>query len=378
MKTQLLSLLLFPAAIFAQTPTIYFSTSAINLEEGNQTEQINLSINPAPTNNENVQLSIQLDGNVEASDLITSPAHDQGVFNLEVPAGSTTVSFFISAPGSDSMEGTEFSSISISMVSSGLIVGQPSIINIAISEPAVNQLPLFINEIQSNNTNTIADSSGEYDDWIELYNAGDTEIDLTGFYLSNDRMNAYKAEIPYSLMDNIIPAGGFKIIWADSTPDQGSMHVGFRLQDENGWVGLFTAQVAADLQLLLVDSVNYTNLASNFSSGRQTDGAGPWTSFSTPTPGSSNVSASFGVLKSNTWKVYPNPAKMGSQLHIREALPVSMQIALIGLDGRLQTTGAIAQGESSFQINSDLKPGMYLLRMEYQGKTMYDKILLIP
>lgn len=45
---------------------------------------------------------------------------------------------------------------------------------------------LFINEIMSNNQNTIQDNDGDYSDWIELYNAGASAVNLQGYGLSDN------------------------------------------------------------------------------------------------------------------------------------------------------------------------------------------------
>ena len=40
---------------------------------------------------------------------------------------------------------------------------------------------VVINEIQSVNESTIKDFQDEYPDWIELYNSGNSDVNLTGF-----------------------------------------------------------------------------------------------------------------------------------------------------------------------------------------------------
>src|SRR4030042_1244411 len=49
-------------------------------------------------------------------------------------------------------------------------------------------IPLVINEFMaSNNSDSgISDPQGDYDDWIEIYNFGDTAIDIGGMYLTGD------------------------------------------------------------------------------------------------------------------------------------------------------------------------------------------------
>ena len=55
---------------------------------------------------------------------------------------------------------------------------------------------VFINEISSNNKNSIIDSYGNYSDWIELYNSGKNDVNLTGFGLSNEFFIPFKWKFP--------------------------------------------------------------------------------------------------------------------------------------------------------------------------------------
>jgi hypothetical protein len=48
------------------------------------------------------------------------------------------------------------------------------------------QQGLFINEFMADNDNIISDEYGQFDDWIEIYNAGPTAVDLGGMYLTDD------------------------------------------------------------------------------------------------------------------------------------------------------------------------------------------------
>ena len=42
--------------------------------------------------------------------------------------------------------------------------------------------PVVINELMAANSRTLADPQGDYDDWIELHNITDQDVDLTGRY----------------------------------------------------------------------------------------------------------------------------------------------------------------------------------------------------
>jgi len=51
---------------------------------------------------------------------------------------------------------------------------------------------IVINEVEGANTSVIKDEDGSSSDWIELYNWGDTPIDLSGFGISNKKSEPLK------------------------------------------------------------------------------------------------------------------------------------------------------------------------------------------
>ncbi|MBK9524100.1 MAG: lamin tail domain-containing protein [Bacteroidetes bacterium] len=59
---------------------------------------------------------------------------------------------------------------------------------------------VLINEISASNYSTIANSDGEYDDWIELFNDGSSSVNLQGYGLSDDSLDRFKFVFPnYSI-----------------------------------------------------------------------------------------------------------------------------------------------------------------------------------
>lgn len=68
---------------------------------------------------------------------------------------------------------------------------------------------VVINEGSNKNFSTLADEDGEYVDWIELYNAGSTTIDLFGYHLTDDLAQPSKWTFPHL---NLAP-GEFAIIY---------------------------------------------------------------------------------------------------------------------------------------------------------------------
>jgi len=60
---------------------------------------------------------------------------------------------------------------------------------------------VVINELQSLNTNTIADEDGEFADWFELYNSGSTSVNLEGMGISDDGDRLNKWIFPAVMLD---------------------------------------------------------------------------------------------------------------------------------------------------------------------------------
>lgn len=89
---------------------------------------------------------------------------------------------------------------------------------------------LIINEIMAVNNNTIIDSFGNYSDYIELYNGYDYDIDLTGYYLSDDNGDTRKWRFP----SVTIKAKDYLIIYASGkdTIIDNELHTNFKLNSK--------------------------------------------------------------------------------------------------------------------------------------------------
>ncbi len=104
---------------------------------------------------------------------------------------------------------------------------------------------LKVNEILASNQAGLADSSGERDPWIELFNSGTEPVDLSFCYLSNDPLNAALWQFPPG---TALGPGQFLVVWADAQPEQSSeteLHANFRLSPAGGVVALSRLQLGA-------------------------------------------------------------------------------------------------------------------------------------
>lgn len=91
--------------------------------------------------------------------------------------------------------------------------------------------PLRVNEVSAGNT-IYVNEWFKHNDWFEIYNATDTELDVAGLYVSDDEDNPLKFQIPSNgVINTIIPAGGHRIVWADEMEAVTQMHANFKLKN---------------------------------------------------------------------------------------------------------------------------------------------------
>jgi len=137
---------------------------------------------------------------------------------------------------------------------------------------------LVINEVMPSNESIIADESGEYEDWVELYNRGTVNVQLSDFTLSDDPYDPYAFRLPARLLR----PGEHALIWCDSDGSQGPDHAPFRLDKDGDSVVLSGAGQ-------IVDQIDTGVIAVDISLGRTSDGADAWDLCGRPTPGKANV-----------------------------------------------------------------------------------------
>ena len=145
-------------------------------------------------------------------------------------------------------------------------------------------LALYINEFMAENDTTIADPDGNggYPDWIEIYNASGSAVDLGGMYLTDDLTNPTTWRVPEGV---VIPAGGYLLFWADNDEEQGNLHANFQVNREGESIGLFDT---AENGYAVIDTVTFDQQTSDVSWGRSPDGSDTWQAFVQPTPGRTN------------------------------------------------------------------------------------------
>ena len=100
---------------------------------------------------------------------------------------------------------------------------------------------LIITEFMAENDSILPDENGDFEDWIEIYNAGTNDVNLNGWYLSDAAGNLTKWRFPATNLN----VNGFMVIFAsnkDRRVPGRPLHTNFRL--DNG--GEFLALVKPD------------------------------------------------------------------------------------------------------------------------------------
>ncbi len=135
----------------------------------------------------------------------------------------------------------------------------------------------------ASNGATLEDEDGDYPDWIELYNPGQDEVDLSGWGLSDDDISPFRWVFPDQ---TVIESGGYLIVWAsrkNRTDPAHPLHANFSIGKDGDTV-LLTAPNGE-----VVDRVTWLPMPRDFSYGRKQDDPHTWTRFAVPTPGTENA-----------------------------------------------------------------------------------------
>ncbi|MCD6345781.1 MAG: lamin tail domain-containing protein, partial [Bacteroidales bacterium] len=111
-------------------------------------------------------------------------------------------------------------------------------------------------------------------DWVELYNAGDEDVDLSGLYMTDNGTYPFKWQFRFGFPEStVIKHGEYIVVTADGKPVKGVLHCGFKLSSEHGTVAIkhgFSGWVST------IDNVDYGIQGSGESYGRFPDGIDHW------------------------------------------------------------------------------------------------------
>lgn len=190
---------------------------------------------------------------------------------------------------------------------------------VKVNSSNINLNEIIINEAMSSNTAYTQDAQGDYDDWIELYNASGRQLELCGWYLSDDRSNLNKYQIP----DTSIQPNNYLVIWADEDGSDRGLHANFKISKsgENIYFGDGTT---------ILDSIVIPTIKENHSYGRCNNSS---LEFSMPSIGRMNNCATANSDLLPAILYYPNP--FGNDLYIDFLNIKNKNITIQNVDGKI-------------------------------------------
>jgi len=225
----------------------------------------------------------------------------------------------------------------------------------------LNAQDVVINEFMASNDSSslIVDDFGDSDDWVELYNNSSSDVDISGYHLSDNDMEMDQWSFPNGIT---ISGDGYLIVWTDSDNGQGDLHTNFKLSAGGEYI------VLSDPDLTIVDDYTFGEQTTNIPMARVPNGTGdfvtqPHTFNASNDPSNTNTLANL-----TTIKMGPNPASAYTiiQLEFSEAAP-TVHCRLINSLGQVfyQQTNSDPATQVQFEINtSALAAGIYFVELE--------------
>jgi hypothetical protein len=143
----------------------------------------------------------------------------------------------------------------------------------------------IISEFMAANDSWLADEDGDFSDWIEIHNPGNTTVSLAGYHLTDHPAHLDKWTFPAITID----PGAFLVLFASgkNRADPASrLHTDFQLSAEGDYLALVAPDAATVVSAFApLYPPQYPNVSFGIS-GLQ--GSPAWSFFANPTPGASN------------------------------------------------------------------------------------------
>ena len=219
----------------------------------------------------------------------------------------------------------------------------------------LSPLDVSINEFMAVNDSlsTIKDLAGETDDWIELYNNTDADIDLSNAFLSDNSDNPEKWQFP---VGTTIRANDYLIIWADKDEDQEGLHADFKLNRDGDFIMLAEGTD-------VIDSLTFGFQENNLTYSRIPNGTGDYL-IKDPTFGYNNEQETAVIDEYvGEIKVYPNPATQYIDVDLEKLPKAGATVTLTNGIGQTLSTTKMSSRFTRIDLNN-LNGGIYLVTIQ--------------
>ncbi|OYU66327.1 MAG: hypothetical protein CFE22_09945 [Cytophagaceae bacterium BCCC1] len=141
---------------------------------------------------------------------------------------------------------------------------------------------IVVNEVMASNYTTIKDNTGAFSDWIEIYNIGNSTVDLNNYFLSDNPDKLDKFQLKSSTGSFQIGPKGFLLIWCSGFTSRGENHVSFSLSAESETI------ILSNPELKIVNKVDFKDQRKDISFGRTIDAGTDLRYFQVASPNKTN------------------------------------------------------------------------------------------
>lgn len=220
---------------------------------------------------------------------------------------------------------------------------------------------IHINEILAENNFTIQDDAGNYSDYIEIFNYGNFDVDLSGYYLSDNPEDVTKWRFP----ETQLKTNTYLLLWADGVNEKSNYHLNFQLNNAGEFVGLYAP---ANKYFAIVDSITFPKTGADISFGRLPNGIGDFATLAFTSPGYSNDAENYEPPPTlETPYLTNNPSHSMSTLYFDADGTSRMEIIMADITGRkIQSiySGLPDAGLQEITINTQpFSSGIYFLQI---------------
>jgi len=228
------------------------------------------------------------------------------------------------------------------------------------------------------------DEEGDGTDWVEIYNAGSTAINIALMRITDDPSDAFSSceEIPDTdASATTIEAGGFLILICGAADASGN-DIPTSITDGIIYIDM-GIKASNDDNIVLYDSDESeldrtgdipNDLEDESSYGKTTDGGSTFQAFSTPTPNASNEVESINDIEYNFFSINPNPNTGIFSITKKNNNPSNIRIS--DITGKQVYNSVFSAKKQSININ--LSKGIFFIQIKDKiTKQIFIKRLII-